>query len=311
MKPNLEILNTFTEDTLPDLDTVVLGALEFLDDAELPVLNIGGFKKMLVVGSEGALAAGRTLFNEPNVIFRNESTYATALTLEKDIDAVVVVSASGGKHAIEVTKAAVAKDIPVLLLTNTENSAASAFLDPSSVTVFPKNREPYTYNTSTYMSMFLADSKEDPETIKAFIEENVTPKIPTALSSYEAFFLIVPAQFDAMREMFKAKFDEMFGPELIGRVFTVEQAKHAKTVIASDSECFISFGEANEVFGKESNRLTIPLPPNAGPAAMMAVGYYVIGQIQKQFPPYYKDNIKRYVAETSQVFGQTINVIVE
>src|SRR5690606_16135754 len=100
MKPNLEILNSFTEDNLPDLDTVVLGALEYLGDATLPSLNIGGFKKMLVVGSGNALATGRVLFDSEYVIFKDESTYQEILGTAEDIDAVTVVSASGGKHAI-------------------------------------------------------------------------------------------------------------------------------------------------------------------------------------------------------------------
>jgi hypothetical protein len=311
MKPNLEILKTFTEDNLPDLDTVVLGALEFLSDAKLPIINIGGFKKMMVVGSEGALATGRLLFPEGNVLFRNETTFREALVVEKGIDSITVISASGSKHAIEIVKEATARDLPTFLITNTENSPASASLDPSSVTVFPKIREPYTYNTSTYMSMLLSHGGEDPVSIQKFIETDVASKIPEVLTAYDAFFIIVPPHFDAVRELLKAKFDEMFGPMLQARIFTIEQTKHAKTVIPSETECFVSFGEENSVFGKEGNRLTVPLPPNAGPVAMMAIGYYMIGRIQKQFPPYFKDNIKNYAAETSRMFGQTINVIVE
>jgi hypothetical protein len=311
MNQHLETLRGFTEGTLPDLDTVVLGALEFLSDVELPVINIGGFKKMLVVGSENALATGKMLFQDGNTIFRNESTYKEVFATQKDIDAVTVISASGGKHAIEIVKEAVARDLSTFLITNTQNSPAGTFLDPSCVTVFPKVREPYTYNTSTYMGMLIAHSGEDPISLMEFIERNTAAKIPEILTVYDAFFFIVPAQFDAMRQMFKTKFDELFGPLLNARVFTVEQTKHAKTVIPSETECFVSFGEENMLFGKEANRLTVPLPPNAGPVAMMAIGYYMIGRIQKQFPPYFKDNIKNYAAETSRMFGQTINVIVE
>ncbi|MCL4357545.1 hypothetical protein M1512_01455, partial [Patescibacteria group bacterium] len=41
-----------------------------------------------------------------------------------------------------------------------------------SVHVFPKNRETYTYNTSTYMSMILSYTRENPSQIKRFILEN-------------------------------------------------------------------------------------------------------------------------------------------
>ena len=311
MKPNLETLKTFTEDSLPDLDTVVLGALEFLGGETLPQINVGGFKRLMVVGSGNALSAGRVIFSEGNVLFKNESTYLDAFATEKDIDAVCIISASGGKHAIEIVKESIQKDIPVFLLTNTEDSSAAKYLDPSLVTVFPKIREPYTYNTSTYLGMLLSHSGEDAVAIHEFIEREVAPIIPVTFASYDAFFLLVPSKYDVMREMFATKFDELFGTELMGRVFTREQAKHAKTVVASPTEYFISFDEVNTLFGTEQNRLTIPLPQSAGPAAMLAVGYYVIGHIQKQFPPFFKDNISRYVSETSEVFGQTISVIVE
>lgn len=311
MKPNLEILKNFTEQSLPDLDTVLLGALEYLDDAVLPEIMVGGFKKMLVVGSGNALTTGRVLFAHCNAIFHDESTYQDALTLEADIDAVCVISASGGKHAIEMVKTAVAKDLPTFLITNTKDSLAGALLDPSCVIRFPKIREPYTYNTSTYLGMLLAHGGEDPTTIHDFITEAVAPRIPETFAAYDAFFLIVPSEFDTLRDMFGTKFDELFGPLVVGRVFTLEQAKHAKTVVPSASELFISFGEENTMFGTEAHRLTLPLPQNAGPAAMLAVSYYTIGCIQKQFPPYFKDNIAKYAAEASQIFGHQIPVIVE
>jgi len=43
----------------------------------------------------------------------------------------------------------------------------------------------------------------------------------------------------------------------------------------------------------------------------MAVAYYIIGQIQKSHPQYFKENIKEYLKETSKVFGHELSVIVE
>ena len=45
--------------------------------------------------------------------------------------------------------------------------------------------------------------------------------------------------------------------------------------------------------------------------AMMAIGYVVIGNIQKQFPPYYKERIETYCKETSEMFGSLISPIVD
>jgi len=43
----------------------------------------------------------------------------------------------------------------------------------------------------------------------------------------------------------------------------------------------------------------------------MAVGYYIIAQIQKQNPPYFKENIASYTEQVTKIFGNTINPIVE
>lgn len=310
-KKNLHNIETFTEDSLPDLDTVVLGALEYLEGTALPDIAIGGYNKLLVVASENALVTGRILFEHCGACFHNESTYKDALLTEEGIDAVCVISASGGKHAIEAVQTAIARDLPTFLLTNAEDAPAGSLLDTTMVTLFPKMREPYTYNTSTYLSMLLAKTNESPVAIHDFIRKEVEPRIPDSFAAYDAFFMIVEPQFSVLRDMFRTKFDELFGPMVVGRAYTLDQAKHAKTVVPSTSELFVSFGTENTIFGSEHNRLHIPLPENADSAAMLAVGYYVIGRMQSQFPPYFKEHIARYVADASRIFGHTIPVIVE
>ena len=86
--------------------------------------------------------------------------------------------------------------------------------------------------------------------------------------------------------------------------------KHAVTVVPSN-ELFVSLGEENTMWGEPDKRLHIPLPENAGYATMMAIGYYVIAQIQKQHQPYFKENIAAYTKQASGIFGNTINPIVE
>jgi len=308
----LKTLQQFDTDTLPNLDTVVFGALEFFKDTELPALDLGTIKRPLVVGSGNAEAVGRLIFTESNAVFADEGTFEHALSVHEDIDAVIVVSASGSKHSVAIVqKAGGQESMPTFLITNNPKAPAAEYLKTGHVQVLPKVREPYTYNTSTYMGMLLARSGESPASIQTFIETEVVPKIPKSLDNFDAFFLIVPPKFDAMRSMFATKFDELFGPKLVGRVFTLEQAKHAKTVIPSESECFVSFGEENILFGNPNARIHIPLPKVAGPGAMMAIGYYVIGHIQKQLPPYFKDNIVQYTDEASKIFGQEITPIVE
>jgi len=306
-----EKLKTFDVHTLPDLDVVTLGALELFEEQNVPDIDFHQFKRPLVVGSGNAAVVGKLLFDDVDAVFADESSYIQKLDTISAIDGAYVISASGGKHAIEIVKELNERSLPTLLFTNNENAPAKEFLSPNSVFVFPKNREPYTYNTSTYMGMILSKTHEDTGAINSFIHTDVLPLVPQTLTSYSAFYFIVPNEFNDVREMFKTKFDELFGPHMMARIFTLEQTKHAKTVIPLDSELFVSFGLKDDQFGAEGNRLFIPLPADADYVAMMAIGYVFIGQIQKQFPPLYKDRIVAYTEETSESFGSIIKPIVE
>ena len=82
-------------------------------------------------------------------------------------------------------------------------------------------------------------------------------------------------------------------------------------IVPSDKEFFIGLGYNNKLFGKKQNRLNVTLPKSAGPATVMALGYYIIGQIQKQHPNYFKNNITNYTKQTSKMFKSTIKPIVE
>ena len=311
MKDNSERLRSFTLDSLPDLDIVTLAALELFEDEQLPEVDFRQFKRPLVVGSGNAAVTGKLLFDDVDAVFADESSYLEKLVAVHSIDGAFLLSASGGKHAIEIAKTLTERSLPVVLLTNNANAPAGEYIQPGAVHVFPKNREPYTYNTSTYMGMILSKTHEDPQTIFQFIQSSLQQVIPTNLAKSDAFYFLVPTEFNDVRELFKTKFDELFGPRLMARIFTVEQTKHAKTVIPGDNELFVSFGEENFFFGKPENRLFVPLPPDADYASMMAVGYYFIGLIQKQFPPYYKERIVAYAQETSEAFGSVISPIVE
>ena len=110
--------------------------------------------------------------------------------------------------------------------------------------------------------------------------------------------------------MLQVKFIELFGRNIARDVETSEYVQHA-TTIAPSNELFISFGYENNTWGMPNNRLNIPLPKNANYAAMMAIGYYTIAQIQKQHPPYFKEHIEVYTKEISLIFGHTISPIVE
>ena len=157
--------------------------------------------------------------------------------------------------------------------------------------------------------MLLCALSDDPQTILNWIKQKVQPCISDDLSNYDAHFFLIPTELEFVGELFVTKFDELFGSQISGRVFSPEQAKHAKTVVPSDTELFTSFGYKNEYFG--NHRLHIPLPKKVSPVTLMAVGYYVIGRIQKQNNPYFKDNIEAYTQFASKVFGNELKPIVD
>lgn len=306
-----EILQQFDTDSLPDLDIVVLGALELFQKASLPAFPLPQLQKPLALGSGNAGVIGRILFADTDAHYADESTYKQELIRHRGhITSAVIISASGGKDADSIAQTLQQEHIPTWLLTNNKNAPARKYVDLSCILVFPKNREPYTYNVSTYMGMLLAKTHEDPNAISQFITDTVAKRIPGTLSQFDAFYFILPPRFILLKDIFLTKFDELFGSRVSARAFTHEESKHARTVVPSNTECFVSFGEENHVFGSEKNRLHIPLPENIGYAALMAIGYYVIGQIQKQHPPYFKENIVAYAKQASAFFGETITPIV-
>lgn len=301
---NYETMQDFDLKNIPGLDVCVLGALEFLSDQKLPKINIGKKLRLLVIGSGNALVTGKIIFGKHDATFASESDYKEKFGLAK-YDLVVLISASGGKHAIDIAKYAKAKRKKIILLTNNLDAKAAKFV--AKTLVFPKQREPYTYNTSTYLSMILAMTGESPKKIHEYISK-FDKEIPRNLDKYDSFYFMLPSKFDAARELFATKFDELFGPRLLGKVFTDEQTKHAKTVIPYDKELFVSFGIKNDIYGKK--RFNIKLPVGSSYGMLMMIGYYFVGKIQGQKEPYFKNNIARYTKEASKLFGQNIEPIV-
>jgi hypothetical protein len=293
-------------ESIIDLDRCVIDALNLFSKNKLPKLPVIKFKRPLVVGSGNAAVTGKILFAEKDAVFADESNYKDKLKRVKAIDGCVLISSSGKKHSPLIAKEMKKKKIPVVFITNNPESEACKYAEES--IVFPKNSEPYTYNTSTYLGMILSKTKENPKEILRLIEK-IKDKLPTSLSEYDSFFFIVPDKFEVIREMYLTKFDELFGSKVMGRAFTLDQTKHAKTLVPSDKELFISLVEKNEVFG--TARLNIELPKNTDYGTLMCVGYYIIGQIQKQKPQYYKENIENYAKEVSNIFKQQIGPVAD
>jgi len=294
----------FDKSRIKDLDEVVISSLELFSRQRPPRLELPEFKRPLVVGSGNAAAVGRILFHDRDAVFADESTFKERLDSIPGIDGAILVSASGGKHAPPIAKELRRRKVQTILLTNNPRAPAQSLV--SKTYVFPRQPEPYAYNVSTYLGMVLGKTGEDPRKILEHIRKL---KIPKDLGNYDAFFILIPEQFYLMRDLFLKKFGELFGPMVSVRAFTLEQAKHGDTSIESDKELFVYFGEKNRLFG--TRRLEIPLPKKADYGAMLAIAYYVTGCIQKQHPPYFRDNVEAFTKRISKVFRESIEPIVE
>ncbi len=304
-----EQLATFDLATIPTLDVVVRGALELFSEVSLSPLSIPE-REVLVLGSGNAFMTAQIIFAESAVGFADESSYQERLA-RRDFAAVVVVSASGSKHAIVMVEAALQVEVPVYLVTNVEGAPAAGLLSSEQVFIYPKNREPYTYNTSTYLGPIFATTGEMPHDILEHIDRAIAPRLLRSFEDFSAFTFLIPPQFLHVREMVRTKFDELFGPQVVGRIFTTEEVKHAKTVVTSGDELFIALGVSNEHYGLSKNRLQLTVPEGAGYATYVALLYYIVGRIQAAHPPYFAQGIEAYAQTASTLFGQTIKPIVE
>jgi len=309
-------MSKFDPKALIDLDKCVMNALDlFLDSkTKFPRPNLAKFKRPLVVGSGNAIATGRIIFDTKDAVFADEGTYQGKLDAIKSIDGVVLLSASGGKHAPIIARDVKSRGRRIMLFTC--NPSPLAKDDVNELHVFPSRPEPYTYNTSTYMGMMMACLVKQPRVearrIREHIRKVVDPilrKFGQHLGDYNAFFLLVPEELELTRVMLATKFVELFGRRIARDVFTWEQSKHATTVVETPKELFIAFGRENTVLGKE--RLHIPLPKNCTYPALLATGYYVIGKLQAQKPPWFKRSIESFAEKASEAFGQTIKPIVK
>lgn len=289
---------------LNNLDQAVINALNLFIKTKLPRIKIP-FKHPLIVGSGNAAVTGKIILNDQDAVFADESNYLDKIKKIK-VDGAILISASGGKHAPIIAKELKKKKIKTILITNNKDAEAAKFIDKTYT--FPKNIESYTYNVSTYLGMILSKTNENPKKILSQINK-IKDLIPKNFKKYDSYYILIPEKFELIREMFLTKFDELFGPKISARVFTIEQTKHAKTIVSSSKELFIGLGVDNKLFGTQ--KLNIPLSNQINFGEMIAVGYYVIGQIQKQNPQYFKKNIDKYTRKVSQLFNQEIKPIVK
>ncbi len=280
--------NSNIDDWFVNLDVCVIQSLDFLATVPLPYPNFFKFNRPLVAGSGNALETGRILFQGQDAIFSDESNYHEEIN--KAINGAFLISASGKKDSPDIAGAIKEKGIEGILLTCNSKSPAAEYFSQKNVHVYPKTPEPYTYNTSTYLSMILSKTKENPKKIKNHLISEVLPLLNIDFSRSQGYYFLIPKQFHNVQTMMRIKFEELFGRR-IGRDFhTPEFARnHATDIVLADNEITISIGYDNKSFG--NYKLNIPLSNEANYGEFMAISYYIIGKIQSSNPPYFKNSI--------------------
>ena len=282
------------KESLPSLSTVTLDALAYFTKNRPPKLGPKTFKFPLVVGSGNAINTGQIIFDQQKALFANESNFKELVKNYKDlitqkiISEALVISASGEKDSVWEVKLAKKFGLKTTLLTCSAASSAAKLADHT--LTYRKLAEPYTYNTSTYLGMILSATLEDPKMILKFIK---ALKLPARFRRYEAYAFVLPDRFAALAPMLEIKHNELFGPKLSLRAFSEGESRHAKFVIRDERELVISFGE-NLYFGHPKHRWEIKLPKTADYALMMALTYFIVGQIQESKPDWFGKNIANF-----------------
>lgn len=285
-------------DKIINLDENVLLTLDFFAKNPPPSVNVDEFKSPFVVGSGNAFNTGAIMFSGKDAIMADESNFRSIIVSSDkkarngSLRDAVIISASGGKDSVWEIELAKQHGLRTTLLTTKGQSDAARVAD--NTTIFRSIPEPYTYNTSTYMGMILGATHEDPSRIKKFIE---SLKFPDNFADHKGYSFVVPDQFMQICPMLDIKKSELFGPYVSLRAFSQGHARHAKFVIKAPEELVISLGQRNEHFGDPDHRWDINLLQETNFATVMAATYYIVGKIQASKPPYFKENIARYVSE--------------
>jgi hypothetical protein len=297
--------------SIPLLDEIVLQTIERYSKIEnLPHINMWDFRMPLVVWSGNGYITGKILFRSVPAFFASESEIKEKLASLPWIEEVVVISASGEKHAPIILWEAKKHNKKTCLISSNEISSGKEIADTTYV--FPKFREPYTYNTSTYFGyLYGLSDRCDLVKLQHFIDDIFTPILSSIdWTAYTSFCLVIPNEFILLREMFETKFIELFGRKIARDIFSYEQMKHATTVVQDPQELFVCFDNTTGIQYGE-NQINLPLPQDITYASMMLIGYFMIGKIQRAFPSYFTESIEDYCIRAKAQSGFSISPIVE
>lgn len=303
----IELLKNTNEKNLASLDLVVMAALDlFSSDLSVKIPDFD-FKKPVIVGSWNAKNTSKILYENRDVYYADENNYKEIISMPW-VDWVVIFSASWGKHAPIVAQYAKEKKLRVKLVTCNENNETNKIIWVENIIVTPRNLEPYTYNTSTYMWWIIAKTKENPKEISDYIEQQLKTKIDIDFTKYNSFLFVIPNKFANIAPLIEVKFIELFWRNIARDVKTFEEMKHAVTVVPNPKELCIRFWKQDIYFSWDM--IDIELPDFLWLAWFMAVSYFLVWFLQNQFPPYFKNHIENYILYLNKSdFWKNIKII--
>jgi len=284
--------------TIPTLDTIVSDALDFFTKTPPPPLDVSKFSLPFVVGSGNAINTGKILFSDKAAIFADESNFKTVIASYEPVltkglitDA-VVISASGEKDSVWEIELAKQMRLKTTLLTCKPESSAAKIAD--TVHAYKSIAEPYTYNTSTYLSMILSATQEKAENIKKVVDAT---SVVSGFNEYTSYAFVLPDSYLNITPMIEIKRDELFGPHVLIRAFSEGHARHAKFIHPWDKELVICLGVKNVYFGHPEHRWDIDLAPSASFGTVLSLTYHICGLIQKAKPDYFMQHIANYCSD--------------
>lgn len=288
----------FDKNNLPSLKEVVIWALELFREKKPEKIEFKNFKKRAIIWSWNAILAWKILFQNPENIFATENDYEKILEINW-IDWITILSASWWKHSSIMAKFFKDKWYEIELITCTENSKTAWIIWDENCIVTPKNPEPYTYNTSTYLWWILWVTWENPDEILEFLQDFEEWIWDFDFTKFNWFLFILPSAFWLASWMIDTKFLELFWRKISRDVKTFEESKHACTVVNSETELLVKFWteeilDNSEIYFKWEE-LEIQIPEKFWYAWILFLWYFLVWIIQEKNPDYFWENIWNYV----------------
>jgi fructoselysine-6-P-deglycase FrlB-like protein len=192
------------EQKIQHLDFYVMESLNHLEKWKFPKLNIKKSEKNVFMGSGSAGCVSKLFVEKFNGSALNISNYKRFFerTPKKIRVSIYIISASGGKDAINMAQFLKSKNLKANLITCNKDAPAKKFV--KKIFVFPTLKEPPTYNVSTYSSMIYWLFKDDIKKIKNLIKKIEIPN----LRKYKYIFFLASDKYDVIAEMASRKVAE-------------------------------------------------------------------------------------------------------